>query len=386
MIQAYFALTVILAFSFFAVQLFTPLAQRVSRAFSVVSDPLPSSARQRPVPTLGGLALALAILTTLTLTFWLLPSVALYPLRYVLIGAFVVLLLGVLDDVFGFTAWPKLAVETGAAALVVFASPPSFVSEVAAPGSIYAWILPGGITFGLMFWVVMVTNAYNLTDGLDGLSAGLSVITAASLGFLGLGEQMLGLGLFFWVIAGCAVGFLLHNTYPASIFLGDSGSLLLGFLIGSGSLQLIVRYPSPWAVLVLILVVGVPVFDTGIAVIRRLLRQQPLFDRDRQHVHHVLLRWFNHYPGAVYCLYVLQVVSAFTGFVLWRETHWAEPLAVMSVLLLLFWLIIRKSRGFRETWFEPVSDLLAKIYDSSEQSCRFLLGKIRRFWNERAEI
>lgn len=380
------ALSVILAFSFSAVQLFTPLALRLSRLFGAISEPLESSDEQRPIPTLGGVALALGILATLMLTFWLLPSVVLYPLWYLLVGSFAVFVLGVFDDVFGFTAWPKLAVETAVAGLVVFASVPSLGMEIAASGSLQGMMVPAGIAVGLVFWVVMVTNGYNLTDGLDGLTAGLSVITAASLGFLGVAEQMLGLGLFFWVIAGCSVGFLLHNTYPASIFLGDCGSLLLGFLIGAGSLQLIVRYPSSWAVLALILVVGVPVFDTGIAVIRRLLSQRPLFDRDRQHVHHVLLRWFNDYPGAVYFLYVIQVISAFTGFVLWRGTHWAEPLVVMSVLLLLFWLIIRKSRGFRETWFEPVWDLLAKIYDSSEQSCRFLLGKLRRIWDERAEI
>lgn len=358
---------------------FMPLVVRLSRALDAVSLPLPSAPQNRPIPCLGGLSIAGGFLVGMTAVCWTIPLGPSPYVRRIILGALVILGLGILDDLFGYSAWPKLMVEALVATYVVYGG----VLGVDALGSLlpgFPWLATTLLGPLLVFWIVGITNAYNLTDGLDGLTSGLSTITVTTLGFLAFSEGDPVLGFFFWGMACCGLGFLLFNSYPASVFLGDSGSLFIGFLVGAGSIQFLKIYPSIWAVVVVILVVGVPFFDTAFTVCRRIFQRRSLFTRDHGHLHHLILRSVNDYPWAVFSLYVLQVITALVGFVLWRHTNTYEPFVLLSVLLLALGIIVNHSseESDRTVEFSEPSTVHSRLSDLCT-TLQDALNRVRRF-------
>lgn len=257
-------------------------------AYKVGAVDVPKDDRRmhdHPIPRLGGLAIAIAFLLT-TFLFEKLD----HQLQGILLGGIVILVLGVLDDCLTLPALPKLFVQIFAAIIVVmhgctiqYMTDP-FSSE---PGAcIDLGIFAGPIT---VLWIVTITNAVNFIDGLDGLAVGVSSISTASMLVIALLVSEEHVAVVLAALLGACLGFIPYNFNPAKIFMGDTGSTFLGFILATISIQGLFKMYAVISFAVPFLILGVPFFDICFAVVRRLARHQNPMTADRGHIHHRLI-------------------------------------------------------------------------------------------------
>src|SRR5438552_629704 len=246
----------------------------------------------RPVPRLGGIAVFLTLWCIALLALWLpehfgTPEFPFSHLTLRILGpATVVFLLGLIDDFVGLNAYLKFAVQAGAAILLFCNGFGISRLSILSPDSHLGWLVGLPLT---ILWILWITNAFNLIDGLDGLAAGsalFSTLVMCVVAFLAHNELVLFLTL---ALAGAISGFLRYNFNPASIFLGDCGSLLIGFLISAIAIAGSHKSPTMVAVAIPIVSLGLPILEVAVAVFRRFLSCRRLFAPDREHIHHKLL-------------------------------------------------------------------------------------------------
>lgn len=281
--------------------LLAPLVAKVALAVRALDYPGGRKQQAEATPRLGGVAIALGAAfgaAGVGLACWMQLSDSMH--RRELIGlamaAALVFLLGMIDDLVSVATWQKFAVQTLAALLLVHIG-----------WSFHALSFPGRPSLELGFWgpvltviwIVGVTNAVNLLDGLDGLAAGVVAIIAASMLAYALLLGNLGTVILMAAITGSCIGFLKHNWAPAKIFMGDSGSLTLGFLLAALTVHSSLKAPAAIAILVPLLALGVPVIDTLLVMGVRFVarphsaladRLLGMFRADRNHIHHLLQR------------------------------------------------------------------------------------------------
>jgi UDP-GlcNAc:undecaprenyl-phosphate GlcNAc-1-phosphate transferase len=293
--------------------LVTPAVRAVAVRVGAIDHPGPRRVHARPVPRLGGLAVLIAVLGALAVNH-LAGGTAVGPLTSpghdpVLLAAGVGLVVtaGILDDVSGLGVRTKLALQLLAACLAVAGG--YGIDGLTNPFT-GRWLdlgaLGGVIT---LVWIVGITNAMNLVDGLDGLAAGVGVIASASLALVCVAEgrhEAAGLWL---AVGGALAGFLVYNFPPASIFLGDTGSLLVGYVVAILAMQSLSKGATALVVAAPILALGLPVADTVLAVVRRLLAAGPggIVRADREHIHHRLIGEGNSPRRAVLGLYAVSL-------------------------------------------------------------------------------
>src|SRR5580692_6166084 len=242
------------------------------------------------VPRVGGIAIAVAYLATFAIAFAL-PFTYTYVLHRALphilhlaLAGSVVFATGVLDDRLRLNAWKKLIGIVGAAVLAYAAG---IRVDIHILHSLPAW---PGLEFALtVIWLIGCTNAFNLIDGMDGLAAGVGLVATVTLSIAALTQGNLPLALATMPLAGCLLGFLRYNFNGASVFLGDSGSLLIGFLLGCYGALWSEKSATLVALTVPLLAVSIPLLDVVLSVLRRYLRNRPIFEADRGHIHHRLL-------------------------------------------------------------------------------------------------
>jgi UDP-GlcNAc:undecaprenyl-phosphate GlcNAc-1-phosphate transferase len=267
------------------------------------------------VPRLGGVALLIAGAGTLVAgqalgigVVELLESSG-WRLRWLGAGALIVLLLGVVDDIRGVRPVTKLTVQT-LAALVALRGGYGFgaITNPFTGGLIALGPFAGVLT---VFWIVGITNAFNLIDGLDGLAAGTGLIASITLLLVALAQARPDAAVMATTLAGVLTGFLRFNFTPASIFLGDAGSLLLGYLLSLLSVQSLQKGPTAVVVLVPVLTLGLPILEAAATIARRTLVAglASVFQADQAHIHHRLLDLGMTQRRAVLVLYA--VCSAF---------------------------------------------------------------------------
>jgi UDP-GlcNAc:undecaprenyl-phosphate GlcNAc-1-phosphate transferase len=242
------------------------------------------------VPRVGGIAIVLSYIITFGIALALpftytehlhrsLPEI----LPLTLVGS-VVFLTGVLDDLIGLAAWQKLMGILGASVLAYFAG---IHVDVHLLRGLPQWPWLGfAIT---VLWLVGCTNAFNLIDGMDGLAAGVGFVAAVTMLVAALTQSNLPLALATMPLAGCLLGFLRYNFNGASVFLGDSGSLLIGFMLGCYGALWSEKSVTLVALTVPLLAVSIPLIDVVLSILRRFLRNRPIFQADRGHIHHRLL-------------------------------------------------------------------------------------------------
>jgi UDP-GlcNAc:undecaprenyl-phosphate GlcNAc-1-phosphate transferase len=271
----------------------TPIVRSIALYRDLIDRPNHRKVHTDGVPRLGGLALGAGIFAAIGLVVLLVPEAhALIATRgarlaSLLVGCSILGLVGFLDDLRGLGARPKLVAQI-VAGLVAFAGGNQFrFFEGAIVGSSVGLVLN---LIATVVWVVAITNAMNLIDGLDGLATGITTIAVTALGVISLAHGHPATALLAAAVAGAALGFLPYNVHPARIFLGDSGSFLLGYLLATISMQGMQEH-STWSTLVvLFFLFSVPLLDTSLAIVRRALRGQDLFTADGNHIHHRLLR------------------------------------------------------------------------------------------------
>jgi UDP-GlcNAc:undecaprenyl-phosphate GlcNAc-1-phosphate transferase len=268
----------------FAVSLIlTPILRDVFRSYNVVDRPGGQRRmHEHPIPRIGGIPIAIAYV------FAILPlgdsggGIGV-PLWKLLPGAGIVFLTGLLDDFFTLKPMLKLGGQTAAALLVFYSG-----LSVGTLGSVNP--LPMWLNLPLtVFWVLITTNALNLIDGLDGLCAGIGLVASVALFGAAWMYGNPSLGYATLPLACALLGFLCYNTNPATVFLGDSGALLTGFLLGCYGMIWTQKTSTMLSLLVPLIALSVPLLDVTVAVARRVLRRQPIFSADRAHIHHRLL-------------------------------------------------------------------------------------------------
>jgi len=243
-----------------------------------------------PVPRVGGIAISLSYLVTFAIAL-VLPFTYTQHLHHELhniipltVVASVVFLTGVLDDLIGLAAWQKLLGILAASVLAYFSG---IHVEIQRFQHVPAWPWLGfAIT---VVWLVGCTNAFNLIDGMDGLAAGIGLFAAVTMLLAALTQNNVPLILATMPLAGCLLGFLRYNFSGASVYLGDSGSLTLGFLLGCFGALWSNKSVTLMALTVPLLAVSIPLLDVALSILRRFLRNRPIFQADRGHIHHRLL-------------------------------------------------------------------------------------------------
>jgi UDP-GlcNAc:undecaprenyl-phosphate GlcNAc-1-phosphate transferase len=274
--------------------LLTPLVRRRAIAWGAIA--MPDKGRHihaRPTPRLGGIAIYLAFLVGLALVPFAgnlveeIFTTNLARIFALLIPATGMMLFGVYDDFRSASAPLKLVVQTIAAA-ALFASGLR-IEAVSSPFGGH-WDLPLWLSFlGTAFWVVLITNAFNLIDGIDGLAAGASIFAFLSILIFSIAQGHPEISLLSVVLIGAIMGFLRYNFNPATIFLGDSGSLFLGFMAAGLSLAGSQKGSTIVAIAIPLVSFGLPLTEAGLSLVRRFLSGAPLLAGDRGHIHHRLL-------------------------------------------------------------------------------------------------
>lgn len=347
--------------------LLTPLARRVSVGLGAIDLPDPRKVHLDPMPRLGGLAVLLSGFVVLLAGWWgfLGPYVRIgEPLaRGVVMGLVPVVAVSLADDIRGVRArWKALAHLVGALlavqAGVVLGPGVHFLGE---PWQIGILAAPLSV-----LWIVGLTNAFNLVDGLDGLSAGLALISSVSLAavFLIAGQRSTAACVF--VLAGALLGFLPHNAYPAKIFLGDTGAASVGFVLACFALKGGSTLSAGFATVLPILVLGLPVAETLISMARRLVRRvqkrgSGVFEADRGHIHHRLLDLGMDHRRVVLLLYGVGLLCAALGLVSLFLT--SQQAGFLLSALLLAALIGVKRLGYDEFAFLR-RGLVLRVYDA----------------------
>lgn len=269
-------------FAFFAAALITwalvPSAEWLSRRLGAIDVPGPRSQHALPTPRMSGLA----ILAGIEIAGWIwLPANS--ETTYILLGAVAVAIVGALDDIFDLPALVKLLGQIVAASIPV-------ISGVR-PDALTIPFL-GGFELGwtayplTIIGIVAVINIINLIDGIDGLAAGVCAIAAAAMAVVALSLGRYEAGVLAAVTAGAALGFLRHGFPPASSFMGDTGSNLLGYMIAISSVQGALKTNAVVALAFPLVILAVPILDTGFVVAKRIKYKQPIYQADRWHFHH----------------------------------------------------------------------------------------------------
>lgn len=286
----------------------TPLIRRLSERRGWFDEPRDDRrVHKKPIPRLGGIAIFLSVLVALSLLLFLnntltssLKASSIH--LYTTLGlAFLILVLGVFDDLHGTTAIQKFSAQ-GLISLLFFMVG-GRIETVTIP-FIGSTVLPWGVSFALTaVWLIGVTNAFNLIDGIDGLAAGAALFASLVMLVVSFTTGQFFVTVIAIALAGALIGFLRYNFNPASIFLGDSGSLFIGFTLAALSLQGTEKAPTAIAISIPLLAFGVPVIDTSFSIVRRFLSGRPLFAGDREHIHHMLLARGWSQRKVVLCLY-----------------------------------------------------------------------------------
>jgi UDP-GlcNAc:undecaprenyl-phosphate GlcNAc-1-phosphate transferase len=299
----------------------TPLVGRKAIAWGAID--LPNDGRRihlRPTPRLGGVAIYFSFLLTLSSVplFSNLVSESfrayLPQLISLMLPATFIFAFGIYDDFRGSTAPVKIVIQTIAAAMIYALG--FRIDSLSSPfgGS---WELPGVLSFALTaLWVVVITNAFNLIDGVDGLAAGASVFALFSIFFFSFAQGHPEISLIAVVLTGAVMGFLRYNFNPATIFLGDSGSLFLGFMAASLSLASSQKGSTIVAIAIPLVSFGLPVVEAGLSLVRRFLGGDSLLAGDRGHIHHMLLRRGLTQRQVVILLYGICAVFTLFGLML----------------------------------------------------------------------
>jgi UDP-GlcNAc:undecaprenyl-phosphate GlcNAc-1-phosphate transferase len=285
----------------------TPVVMALARRIGALDRPGPRRVHQNAVPTLGGLAIAAAVLGVAWMAR-VLPGPAREldprPLLGLTLAALPILALGVRDDIAGVTPWVKLAVQACAAAvLVLFGYGIPLVSNPFGAPLALGWL---SVPLTLL-WVVVVVNAINLIDGLDGLASGVVLFAAAALWWVARTHGDFYVMFFAALLIGATLGFLRYNFPPARMFMGDTGSQFLGLTLAAVSLLQNRKGTATLTLLLPLVAMGLPIADSVLAFVRRLLGGRPVFRADTGHIHHRLLRLGLSPRGAVLSLWYLCI-------------------------------------------------------------------------------
>ncbi len=305
----------------------TPLMMTIAKKKNIVDMPNNRKSHTTPIPLLGGVAIFIAVLVSIA-TFAYTTSIF---IKLTLIVALLgVSLVGLIDDIVSLSAKKRLVILIIQAIIVYI----GLIQYYAMTHSLFRQI-----AFGIfvVIWIVGITNAINFSDGLDGLSSYLSIIAAISFAiiFTIQGRTVFALPIAL-SLGGAVGGFLPYNRNPAMIFMGDSGSMLIGFILGLLSIMSTVREPTILSIVVPIFILLLPIADMLTSILRRLIIKKPIMKPDKLHFHHILNEKVNNHMFVAIIMSLIQIACAAFGIVIFIFKLYTVGIIVLIAILLFF--------------------------------------------------
>lgn len=321
----------------------TPVVIRLGWRLKLTDMPNVRKVHSEPVPRIGGLAIYVAMMC-LILPVLFLPNkigdafrAIQVQLTALLFAGTTVFIVGLIDDVRHLRSWTKLFVQVVAAIVVCSAG---IRIESIAVGEWFkvdfrwfSWPLT-------ILWIAGITNAVNLSDGLDGLAAGISAITCGVIAIFAVSSGQVIMAVIMLALLGALTGFLCFNFNPAKVFLGDSGSMFVGFIISTSSVMCYMKSYAFVGLALPVLALGVPIFDTLISILRRFLSRRSIFAPDRSHFHHRLLQLGFRQRHAVIVIYIATLVVTCLGMFMIAASD-IGALLIFACILMLVLLLFR---------------------------------------------
>ena len=348
------ALLVALVVSF----LMTPVVKTF--AYKVGAIDVPKDARRMhkvPIPRLGGLAIFIGFIVSILLFVKITPE-----MKSILLGAVIIVVLGVVDDIMALPALLKFVVQIIATLIpalsgvqiIAFSNPNIFSDDL-------YWVLGNlSIPFTVL-WIVAITNSVNLIDGLDGLANGVSAISATTMLVIALVGGQSQVAIVLAALVGACVGFMPYNMNPAKMFMGDTGATFLGYILATMSIQGLFKYYAVISFVVPFLILGLPIFDTAFAFIRRIAHGQTPMHADRSHIHHRLIDMGLNQKQAVATLYVISAILGLSAVVL---TTGGEQKAMLLFLTLCIVAVVAARVVFPK---EVTQELTEELHEEMEE-------------------
>lgn len=326
-----FMFVVTLICVFIASIIITPLVKKFAIKIGAVDQPNHRKVHVRIMPRLGGLAIFLAFIIGFFIYQPESPDAI-----YIIIGAFIIVLTGMFDDLYELRPIIKLGGQLIAAGIVVFLGN----IEIGFINLPFGGVLDFGFlsAFLTIIWIVGITNAVNLIDGLDGLAAGVSTIGLLTLSVMAFIMQDMFVLAMSLMLAVSTFGFLFYNFYPAKIFMGDTGSLFLGFMIAVLSL-LGFKNITFISLAIPVIILGVPISDTFFAIFRRLRTKQKLSAPDKSHLHHCLINSGFSHRQTVLLIYGMAAMFGGAGILFSQSTVWGGIL-IISLLFVAIEIVV----------------------------------------------
>ena len=319
--------------AFFTAYLIMPLVAKLAFRLGAIDKPSARKVHDKPMPRLGGAAIFLAFALAMLATQDLNRS-----LMGILLGGLTVFLAGILDDIYRLSPWAKLAVQVVAALIAVYFGVRVHVMTNPFDGVFQLGALSIPLT---LLWIIGITNAVNLVDGLDGLAGGVCGIAAITIGIVALKGDQAAIAYVAFVLAGAVAGFLPHNFHPARIFMGDSGSMFLGFVLACLSVSGLAKGATLISLCIPVIILGIPVFDTIFAIVRRVNNQVPIFEADKAHLHHRLMDMGLSHQQSVLIIYIVSSLLGASAVIM---TYVSGPKALLVLAFVLALIVIGARR------------------------------------------
>lgn len=341
---------------FLIVVITTPIVIRFAIKINAVDQPNQRKVHTKVMPRLGGLSIIIGV----TVGYFM-SGLFKEQVLGISLGGLVIIFLGFADDIYQLSALKKLIAQIIAGLLVVYSGLVIDVINIPFAGVYEIGFMSYPLT---IFWIIAITNAINLIDGLDGLAAGTSAIIVATIGALAFlsGKEMI--LTFSVIIFGSVVGFLFYNFHPAKIFMGDIGALFLGYCIAILSLLGLYKSVTLFSFIVPILLLGVPIFDTAFAIIRRIVNKQSIVKPDKGHLHHRLLKKGLSHRNTVLFIYGMGLIFSITAIILPMTT--LRGTIVIIMLLIIALQFLAEKIGLVNERFTPFLNILHKIYPKNK--------------------
>lgn len=338
-----------------------PLVRKLAIKIGAIDKPNDRRINNKPMPTIGGLGIFIAFNFS---NFFLLraqfPQKQLFAL---FLAELIIIITGIIDDIYEINPYQKL-LGIIIAALVVYYIADIRMTAFSIPfvGLIHLKWLSMPIT---IIWIIAITNAINLLDGLDGLATGVSIIaltTSAITGFFFLTVTTTFVPVMMLTLVAALLGFLPYNFHPASIFLGDTGSLFIGFMISVFSLYGL-KNATVISIIIPIFILGVPITDTVYAILRRMLNKKPIFQADKHHLHHRLLQMGLTQRQTVFVIYGIALIFSFISLLFPLSNFWGTFFLIIASLLGLELFV--EAIGLVGSNKQPLLKLIKRIVISS---------------------
>ncbi|MEW6680277.1 MAG: MraY family glycosyltransferase [bacterium] len=319
--------------SLFGALIGTPIIRKIALKFNIVDLPGGRKIHLEPIPLLGGFVIAIVFL--LVFSLFSRPSEEMVA---VIISSLLIVLIGLIDDIKGFSPFLKLSFQIAAAWLVIiFGTSISFTSN---PNI--------DIPFTFL-WIVGMTNAFNLLDNMDGLSVGIAAISSFFFFLLSSGEGQFLIASFSVALTGSCLGFLRYNFKPAKIFMGDTGSMFIGFMLSIIGIKLRFSPNVSFSWVIPIIVLGLPIFDTTLVIISRICRRVKVSEGGKDHTSHRLVALGLTHTKAVLLLYLIGIILGLLSIALsnFRIGYFIIPIFIIFFIGGIIFFEVKEKKTFK---------------------------------------